>query len=480
MSARLAALVIMLGAGVLLCTVHMGCAGETDYGVFVGKGESSQEITLVASTQFPSLEVDGFEFDHATKKIILLLGERRADRTWALTEFPDPEHASGTVVGRSTLQAFEGTWRSDDGRVSVPLLLRRVKQQESPVWQPEVRSESQSFNDRAFQATVSKDYRKALYFLKLYRVTSNYQPGTAYWEALLNSEISHTVSAFYQQASTCTGCDGMQAPLAYVLSERGDLETAKHIYRRHCRIHPHENRLAFTCLMYASLSERMGDRIGMLEGYDFACAESPLGCSRSFGPRELRLIDDVKSANFSLALQELKQPGLNVNAKGGQALYEAVVHHSTELVQELLNRGADPDLQPCLVVAIANGLPEIARLLLGSGADPNLRFPLDLAASQGDIPMAEELIRKGADVNYNDYVGVGTALMAAAEGSKREMVRLLLRHGADPTVQAKFHDPALVSAADPEIKKMLEQALRECETGARKCEEMSPMPIARC
>jgi hypothetical protein len=61
------------------------------------------------------------------------------------------------------------------------------------------------------------------------------------------------------------------------------------------------------------------------------------------------------------------------------------------------------------------------------------------------------------------------ALLTAVEKHNREMVKLLLQHGADPTIDAKFHDPALQSTNDPEIKRMLQVALRECKAGTRKC-----------
>jgi hypothetical protein len=79
------------------------------------------------------------------------------------------------------------------------------------------------------------------------------------------------------------------------------------------------------------------------------------------------------------------------------------------------------------------------------------------------------LIKKGADVNFDDAVGRGTALMGAAEDNNRDMVRLPLKYGADPTASAKFRESPLVSTHDPEIKRMLRQAIRECTSGTRKC-----------
>jgi ankyrin repeat protein len=197
--------------------------------------------------------------------------------------------------------------------------------------------------------------------------------------------------------------------------------------------------------------------------------ESPRIC-RGFEQAENKLIEAIGKGNSAAALRELQEPGLNVNAQGGRALYEAVRHQLTDVVRALLTRGADPNRgDHILANAVLGRNTEIPGLLLAHGADPNIGNPLQCAVEEGKMSVAAELIRNGADVNYNDYVGVGTALLTAAENDNREMVKLLLKHGADPTIEAKFHDPPLQSTNDPEIKRMLQVALRECNAGTRKC-----------
>ena len=143
-----------------------------------------------------------------------------------------------------------------------------------------------------------------------------------------------------------------------------------------------------------------------------------------------------------------------------------------DVFKALLAYGANPNADSRIMAeAILNKRPEMPELLLEHGLDPNLGMFLFDAVDQGNLPLAEALIRKGAKVNEDDYVGVGTALMAAAENNNRAMVKLLLQNGADPTITAKFHDPPLRSAKDPEIRRMLRNALNECKAGTRKCEE---------
>ncbi len=82
-------------------------------------------------------------------------------------------------------------------------------------------------------------------------------------------------------------------------------------------------------------------------------------------------------------------------------------------------------------------------------------------------------------MNYNDYAGSGTALIAAARDANVPMVKLLLRNGADPSQSAKFQGSPLTVARSALIRRMPEQALRQCRDGIRSCREMPPASTAR-
>ena len=455
---------IVLAVSVILFGSQNCRAADAAWGgTFVGKTEAGREITIVAWQSGLSSEVTGFELDGASKNILLLHGVASHDG-WTITESPDSQSSTGTIRGTPGPDSFDGNWRSPDGSSIVPLHLRRDQQQDLQK-NPEIRRQSQDFAKCAFQAAVTKEYKQAIFFLRLYRATNESHPYTDVWEKLFEAELAGSVSSLYKEVSR-TGDLLMIEAVPYMEDQRGDIEAAKRTYREQCLIHPSP----FTCLMYASFSERIGDRIGMLEGYDYACRELSFACARAYGPAETEFIADVASGNTVKALGDLRQGSLNVNAKQGQALYQAVLHNSVPLVREPLAQGADPYVSAdILYIAISNRFSEILRLLLDNGADANLGEPLFAAVDKNNLPIAEELIKKGADVNFDDAVGRGTALMGAAEDNNRDMVRLLLRYGADPTASAKFHESPLVSTHDPEIKRMLRQAIRECMAGTRKC-----------
>jgi hypothetical protein len=465
---------LFLSIGLLCGSAQHGLAGETPGGTFAGKLEEGREITLKAWKHYTSPIVDGFELEGASKKVILLSGEQQNDGEWLLTEFPDPERAAGTLRGRPGMRGFTGTWRSHGGGPAVPIQLRRVDEATGLAVEKEIDQESVAFAERAFQGAVAGQSQQTLYYLRLYRVTNGHRPYTDYWEALFDAKSRGVGDTFYKRARSLTARHGdftvLQAPLAYLLAERGEIADAKRIYQSQCRTHPYsQSALAFTCLMAASLSEKTGDVIGMWEGYDFACDELPFACRKAFGLAEELLIGAVERRDSAAALKQLQQPGLNVNARHGKALLSAVSGGGKDLVKELLAYGANPNADGSIMSnAISGSDPDIPWLLLDHGVDPNFLFD---AVERGNLSLAEALIRKGARINDNGYVSVGTALMAAAEDNNREMVKLLLQNGADPTITAKFHDPPLRSTTDPEIKRMLRIALDECKAGTHRCAE---------
>ncbi|GAB4469435.1 MAG: hypothetical protein OHK0029_42070 [Armatimonadaceae bacterium] len=83
----------------------------------------------------------------------------------------------------------------------------------------------------------------------------------------------------------------------------------------------------------------------------------------------------------------------------------------------------------------------------GMKDDPNLRSQgnpvLEIAARSGDTEMVQLLLDRGADINARGRFGY-TALMAAAQGGYVSVVQLLLEKGADPDlVSTTRHETAL-------------------------------------
>jgi uncharacterized protein len=146
----------------------------------------------------------------------------------------------------------------------------------------------------------------------------------------------------------------------------------------------------------------------------------------------------------------------------------------------------DPDGTTALVFAILNGHYDTAALLLKKGADPNLADSTGMAAlyaavdmntlgevygrparqqDSGDttaLDLMKLLLEQGANPNAElrtptlfrahtpgePTLGQGaTPLMRAAKNGDAAAMRLLLEHGADPTLVQKNHTTALMLAA---------------------------------
>ena len=150
------------------------------------------------------------------------------------------------------------------------------------------------------------------------------------------------------------------------------------------------------------------------------------------------------------------------------AIYGAQNHptQAGKLVQLLITRGADVQartwfrvaglpkpyddlalLAPPLFAAVMKGNPELIQILVENGADPNSTAcsaapkrsclsALDLAAIVGDPARISSLLQFGANPNNTDTSGM-TALHWAAYAGASESAQLLLAHGANPKLKDK-------------------------------------------
>jgi ankyrin repeat protein len=152
------------------------------------------------------------------------------------------------------------------------------------------------------------------------------------------------------------------------------------------------------------------------------------------------LLEAIRLGN-SADVNALLQKGVTPNAKlpdGTSALMEATVADDAGLLRALLDRGANVNTKNqagATALMWATGDLEKTRLLLERGADVSAssdsgRTALMIAAGGGPATeIARLLVEKGADPRYtsNGY----TVLMEASEQGDRELVDLLLKHGAN-------------------------------------------------
>jgi len=107
------------------------------------------------------------------------------------------------------------------------------------------------------------------------------------------------------------------------------------------------------------------------------------------------------------------------------ALDEAIIKNDTDAVASLLEAGADPAAKD------KNGFPIVFRAIF---FNDNLRNNI--------LPL---LVKRGAPVNEFDYKDK-TLLMRTAERKADHLVKFLLDHGADPNLQNKKGETALMYA----------------------------------
>jgi ankyrin repeat protein len=184
-----------------------------------------------------------------------------------------------------------------------------------------------------------------------------------------------------------------------------------------------------------------------------------------------QLLGGIRKGDLAAVRSSLAH-GANINsrdAKGATALMYAALYGDIDFVNMLLDKGADANLSNDLginaLMWAAGDLAKV-RALIAHGANVNARSNYGYtalsvaAASPGNLSTVLLLLDKGADPKAVDKDGVGPLWLACARGDS-EIVRELLRHGADPNEKhLKLTETALMWASKMNRPRSVEALLK--------------------
>ncbi|MEO8275112.1 MAG: ankyrin repeat domain-containing protein [Thermoanaerobaculia bacterium] len=172
---------------------------------------------------------------------------------------------------------------------------------------------------------------------------------------------------------------------------------------------------------------------------------------------ESPLMKAARSGTVDIA-RLLIERGANVNWKDKESatvLESAVSSGDAGMVKLLLDAKANPNVvnhykQSALSNAAAAGNLEITEMLLKAKAKPELEglvlTPMMFAAFAGNEDLIRLLVRNGADVNFADRKSGQSALTSAISAGKPEIVKLLIELKANVNQRAPDGETPLKAA----------------------------------
>ncbi|XP_064428587.1 ankyrin repeat and SOCS box protein 3 isoform X4 [Mirounga angustirostris] len=201
------------------------------------------------------------------------------------------------------------------------------------------------------------------------------------------------------------------------------------------------------CQQPPQVRKRLVKRMDFTEAYSDTC--STVGLAAREG--------NVK------VLRKLLKKGRSVDVadnRGWMPIHEAAYHNSVECLRMLIHADSSENYIKtktfegfcALHLAASQGHWKIVQILLEAGADPNATTleettPLFLAVENGQIDVLRLLLRHGANVNGSHSMCGWNALHQATFQENAEIIKLLLKKGANKECQDDFGITPLFVAA---------------------------------
>lgn len=165
-------------------------------------------------------------------------------------------------------------------------------------------------------------------------------------------------------------------------------------------------------------------------------------------PVVLRLVRAAELGRVSEVTRLVQEEGIDVNARGKDGvtplLFHVIYSNNRQGLIALLDNGADPEIfhdrgNSAVHEAAKKDQSFFLEELLKRGANPNIitlprgQSPLRLAALRNRYNNVSVLLKNGADIDQPDSTGE-TVMMRSANGRNVEMAYYLLQQGADPLI----------------------------------------------